>query len=117
MLTELMKVTSWWVWMIVVLGALLVFFLAVVLPTVLVAKGTPRGSRERAFVYKLGGWGAALTIASCVLSLTDPSRQTIYSSLLLFALLLTTPWVNQKLKKLRESEKQNPPCQHSDRMR
>ncbi|MCX7010585.1 MAG: hypothetical protein NTY53_25630 [Kiritimatiellaeota bacterium] len=111
MLPELMRVTPWWVWMLVVLGAVLIFGLAVVLPTVLVAKGTPRGSRERSFVYKLGGCGAALTLASCALCLMDPARQMIYSSLLLFALLLSAPWVHQKLKKVRETDQQKPPNQ------
>jgi L-asparagine transporter-like permease len=109
MFTELLKVTPWWVWIIVVLGALLIFFMAVVFPTVLTARGAPRGSRERKFVYQLGSWATVLVIANVVLSLADPARQMMYSSVFLFALLLLTPWVIQKQKQIRDSERKDPP--------
>ena len=108
MLSELLKVTPWWVWLIVVLGGVLVFCLAVVMPVALVAKRTPRGSRERVFVYQLGACAGALALLNCALCLLLPTGQESYSALCLFALLLLTPWAIKKQQAIREAESKTP---------
>lgn len=101
MLVELLGSTPWWGWMIVVLGMAVVFFLAVVLPAMV----TQRGSRERSFVYQVGGLASALVITTGVLNLLDPRRQLLYTSLCLIGFLLFLgPWARKKQVTIRKSE-------------
>ncbi len=108
MLTELLTTTPWWVWMIVALGGAMVFCLAVVMPVLLVAKGAPRGSRERAFLYQCGGVAAVLAILNTVLCLADTAEAGTYSALFMLALLFLSSWAGKKQKTIREAEAKRP---------
>ena len=107
MLTELLRSTPWWVWLIVMAGFGLVLAGSVALPTLLMAKSTPKGSRERAFVYQLGGVTAVAVIVFTILTLVDPSRQAEYSALFIIGLCLLCPWAYRKQRAIRETENKN----------
>ena len=113
MLTEVLRSTPWWVWLIVVVGFGLVLTLSVALPTLLIAKSTPKGSRERAFVHQLGVLAAVAVIVFTLVTMMDPSRQTEYSALFLIGLCLVCPWAYKKQKSIRESETKKAPNQPS----
>jgi hypothetical protein len=104
MLTELLRSTPWWVWLIVVAGFGLVLTLSVALPTLVIAKSTRKGSRERAFVHQLGVVAAVAVSVFTFVTLMDPSRQTEYSALFLIGLCLACPWAYKRQKTIRESE-------------
>lgn len=109
MLTELFRSTPWWVWLIVVAGFGLTLALSVALPTLLIAKSTPKGSRERAFVCQLGVVAAVAVIVFTLLTVLDPLRQTEYSALFLIGLCLLCPWAYRRQRVIRENENKNAP--------
>lgn len=117
MLTELFRSTPWWVWLIVVAGFGLILALSVALPTLIIAKSTPKGSRERTFVHQLGGVAAVAVIVFTGLTLMDPARQTEYSALFLIGLCLFCPWAYRKQRAIRESETRKAPNQQSEGIR
>lgn len=109
MLRELLRSTPWWVWLVVLAGFGLILVLSVALPTLLVAKSTPKGSRERAFVYQIGGVAVIAVIVFTLLTVVDPSRQTEYSALFVIGLSLLCPWAYRKQRAIRETESTNAP--------
>jgi hypothetical protein len=103
---DILKAMPWWVWLIVVGGVALVIFLSLVMPTLLVTQTAPRGSRERAFVGRVFGVIIIIAVANMFLCLVDASRQALYSTSTLIAMLLIGPWAMQRQKTIRRSEVQ-----------
>lgn len=79
-------------------------FLTFVLPALLLAKTTPKGSPERALAFRVFGMVTVLALANAVLCLVDSPRQWLWSSLFLVGILLVGPWAPQKQKALRKAD-------------